>query len=678
MVRALFDRPWKRLLCFALIAGITYLPSAVRLTFYRDDWYYAYDALVGPAGVFRLLFSSDRPARGPFFELYFALFGMAPLPYQLAMFFWRLVGGLAVAWLFSLLWPRRAASFAAGLLFALYPGFTWWVAGIEYQPMVASAALMVVSLALTVQALRLNRPLLRTACILGAICTGWIYLALVEYAAGMEVLRIGLIFVMSNPAGARTLARRAALTMRRWLVYLIIPAGFLIWRFLLFTSQRKATDLGAQLGGFSANPLSTGLHWLANFLLSLINVAIAAWVVPLVSNFFSNPLREVMVGLSLALLAGALGWIAMHVIDEEADRTRARAEENWPVQAMWLGLAGLVLGILPIIVANRQVTFPNFSHYALPASLGLVFAVVGLAFTISSVPVRTAALASLIFLSTLTHQGLGASALHEERLIANFWQQVAWRAPSLAAGTTLAVFYPNLDYAEDTDVVWGPAAYMYYLEPQSQLPVEVPVSALPMDGTSFANIQLGRDSETSLYRAHTMTLNYDRVLVASQPGEDACVHVVDSRWPMLSASDPPVLGLLAPFVRIDGVDTTAAPVVPPASVFGPEPRHAWCYYFEKASLAAQKGAWQDVAGLQADLARLGLHPNDQVEWMPFLQAQAFLGNLKEVRDLATRINTQKSYRRQACQALGAMPGRGYPLSPAMQSFVSELFCAGRQ
>ena len=329
MPAMLFDRPWKRLLWFAVIPALAYLPNAIHLTYYRDDWYYAYDALVGPNGVFRLMFASDRPARGPFFELYQALFGMAPLAYHLMMYAWRLAGGLCVVWLVRLLWPGRgAAAWGAGLLFALYPGFTWWVAGIEYQPMVASAALMVLSLALTVAAIRLGgKPWLRIMAIVGAILTGWIYLALVEYAAGMEVLRLALILVIVAPAEAGSLGRRAALAVRRWLIYLTIPVGFFGWRFLLFTSQRRATDLGAQLGAFQSDPISTGLHWFLDFVLSFINVLLSAWVVPLTSSFFSGSLREVLVGFIFAIVAALAAWILLRHPMNDAEEEGTGSED---------------------------------------------------------------------------------------------------------------------------------------------------------------------------------------------------------------------------------------------------------------------------------------------------------------------------------------------------------------
>jgi hypothetical protein len=671
MLTRLSDRPWKRVLLFALIAALAYLPSALRLTYYRDDWYYAYDALVGPSGVFRLMFSSDRPARGPFFELYHALFGVAPLGYHLAMYAWRLVGGLATVWLFKLVWPGHGrASWLAGLVFTLYPGFTWWVSGIEYQPMVASAALMVVSLALTVQVFRLDRAVLRLVCMAAAIFTGWLYLLLVEYAAGIEIVRLCLIFMLVKAPAELAFFRRAGTMLRSWLPYLVIPVGFGVWRFVIFTSARRATNLGAQLGAFAGDPLSTGLHWLVSFLESFINVVFAAWVVPLSNNFFSGTLRQIVVGLFLAVFVMLLAWLLLR---EEGP---APAVGGWPRQAVILGAVAVVVGILPVIAANRQITFPNFSHYALPASLGVALGIAGLVNSLDRPGLRAALALTALALAVLTLGGIGTSALREERAISAFWQQVAWRAPSLTRGTTLLVYYPGIDYGDDTDIVWGPADFIYYRQPQAGLPVSASVSAITPDRNGIANLQVGLPPQVSTYRAHTVTLDYSAALVMVQSAEDSCVRVLDPRWPTASVNDDPALEILAAYSHPDQIAADPVAASLPVRIFGPEPRHTWCYFYEKAELASQQGDWAKVARLQNELGGLGLHANDQIEWMPFLQAQAYLGDLQAVRQIASRINTQKLYKQQACRNLSDMPENGYPLPPESQALIQDVFCAG--
>jgi len=38
--------------------------------------------------------------------------------------------------------------------------------------------------------------------------------------------------------------------------------------------------------------------------------------------------------------------------------------------------------------------------------------------------------------------------------------------------------------------------------------------------------------------------------------------------------------------------------VMPEDIFGKEPPHTWCYYYEKAELARQAGDWEQVAKLE--------------------------------------------------------------------------------
>ena len=72
----------------------------------------------------------------------------------------------------------------------------------------------------------------------------------------------------------------------------------------------------------------------------------------------------------------------------------------------------------------------------------------------------------------------------------------------------------------------------------------------------------------------------------------------------------------------------------PASLFGKEPPHTWCYYYTKAELARQTGDWQTVTEL-GDKARVqGFVPGDALEWLPFIEGYVITGNYQIARDIS--------------------------------------------
>jgi len=73
---------------------------------------------------------------------------------------------------------------------------------------------------------------------------------------------------------------------------------------------------------------------------------------------------------------------------------------------------------------------------------------------------------------------------------------------------------------------------------------------------------------------------------------------------------------------------------------------------------------------------LGFHPNDRVEWIPFLQANAVLGNLDEFKEIAVRMSDIKFNRLQACDLLNQMQESGYKFSVEIQEQTSALLCYG--
>jgi hypothetical protein len=69
-------------------------------------------------------------------------------------------------------------------------------------------------------------------------------------------------------------------------------------------------------------------------------------------------------------------------------------------------------------------------------------------------------------------------------------------------------------------------------------------------------------------------------------------------------------------------------------IYGPEPEHGWCYYFEKADLAAQFGDWPEVAKLGNQAFKLNDFPNNPVERFVFIEGYAHMGNWKRAIDLS--------------------------------------------
>src|SRR5512145_2554619 len=173
--------PWLERAWLALFIALAFLPFLGSLTLYRDDWYYSLDGAYGGASIFHSMFSIDRPLRGYVFEWLYSLFGQHPLPYHLNILAWRIVAGLSALWLFRILWPKvRLATWWMAALFALYPGYLWWPAGVEYAPMMISVALQVSSFACGLAAWKTSRRWQRFGLGLAAVFSGWIYLGLVD------------------------------------------------------------------------------------------------------------------------------------------------------------------------------------------------------------------------------------------------------------------------------------------------------------------------------------------------------------------------------------------------------------------------------------------------------------------------------------------------------------------
>ena len=654
---------WPLVLILLFISALAYLPWVGSLGYAKDDWYLIYDARSQGIGFFQEIYRIDRPARAYVMQFFYSLFGDRVLFYHLSAYLYRVVASAAFFWALLKIWPRKvAAGFVAALLFLLYPGFLSQINPIDYQSQLLSLCLACLSIACTVQAVHTQTITSRLVYTALAILCGWAYLPLVEYFIGFEALRLILL--------VQALLNQNQKTLKAWLVaalpFLTIPLVFLVWRLFFFQAERRATDVSAQLGQLFSSPL-TGFGWFLALLKDTFKAIFLAWTVPVYNLAFDLRLRDLLTGLGISTLAvalalGALWWLARQPQPAEP------VEKDWRTQFLLAGLGVVLAGLLPVILVNRQADFADYSRYLLASAPGAAMLVTALIDQLGTRFLRTAFLTLLILSATLTHFANAAQAALETRNRLDFWWQVSWRVPDLEPGTTLIAEYP-LGAIQEDYFVWGPANLIYQAEKQNQTPINIQLPAAVLTDEVVLQILRGKGSETQLRRGNNVVRDFGNVLVLAQASPSSCVRVLDGNLPELSEKDQQRILLIAPHSKIANVLANAEPQTPPASIFGAEPAHGWCYYYQQAALARQLGDWKQVAAFGEKALAAGFYPNDKIEWLPFLQAYAALGQPEKLRRYVSILGESPFIQQQACRLLQASAA-----NPETVAYVQESFC----
>ncbi len=668
------------LFLLVLLSALVYLPTAVQAGFYRDEWYFILNGVTGGSQIFPAMFQPDRPARGVFFEIYFSLFREYPLPYHLGNYFWRVATALAFYWLFRLLWNRiPKMALIAALLMLIYPGYLWWISGLEYQPMMLSLFLEILSIGFSVKFLTTKNLTQKVTFFLAASTTGLLSLGLVEYAIGMEVFRLACIGLVLLRNRAEMRARATSLAMRVLALLAAIPGAFVFWRFFIFENNRPATDFRMQISALFDNTLPTLASWAASFFQSSLNIAVLAWFVPFDEHFFDGTKVEQVKGFLFAIPILAILTLFLYAIQKfEEPRAQDEARQDWRMEAILIGGMGTLAGVIPVVLSNRAVTFEEFSHYGLPAVPAAVIFLTGWLAFIASPKLRAGVLISLVGLAALTHYAIGLKALQEEEMIRQFWWQVYWRAPHLQEETTLAVYYPNMPIREDFDNIWGPANLLYYpdLRDRDHF-IHFPLAAISLMRVDIESVVAQAEPEWWHYRTHGMTRHFDKVLVIQQPTTGACAQVLDKNALLLSKNTPLQIEKLANYSTTQVILSDSSRQPAPHFLFGDEPAHGWCYYYQKIGLAMQNQDWETAARLGDDAIKQNMTPKDNIEWLPLLRAYIMTGNQQNANYILQKIKKDDHSRRVVCQ--GGLAD--LPTTTSNQELTQEIltnFCPAGQ
>lgn len=651
--------------CMLIISGLAYLPLMGKFGYYNDDWYLMYAASAYGPNSFIDIFSVDRPGRALVMIPAYLLFGNDPLPYNISAYIFRVGGGLALYWLLNILWPaRRAFTALMSLLFLVYPGFLSQPNAIDYQSHIIGLVAALFSVALTLKAVVTPNPIPRWTLHFVSVLLGWFYLSQMEWYLGFEFFRWACVFLLSARTGG-SFFQKLWNTIRQAYPSLLIPIFFLTWRLFLFESERGATDTDIQFELVRQYPIQTLYHWTVNVIQDLFDVLLSAWVIPLAQ--LKDHIQ--LAGAILALAGVALSLFILHKLNSKAD-SDASSTYAFAREALLLGFLSAAAGLLPVVMANREVAFPFYSRYSLVSSVGVSIFLAALLTYMNGRFLRGVFTATLLGVALLVHHANSVSHVQETSVIQSFWWQVSWRVPQLAPRTTLIANYPSGVIEEDY-FIWGPANLIYYPEKQNVETIQPVLFASVLNKGAVKNV-LARERQQYDNRKNIITYpNYRNILVLSQPTPESCVHIIDGFQPEFSEGELDTIRAIGPYSEVEHILMDQEHPAPPVLVFGPEPAHDWCYYYQKADLARQEGDWDTVLQLGQEAFDQGLVPQDPIEWMPFLQAYAHQGDLARLEELSPDVSESPYTAGQVCRTIHAMPD----ISESVRRSVTSLYCA---
>jgi hypothetical protein len=636
------------------------------LGFYWDDWPFAWFLrFFGPTD-FIEAFRPYRPFLGPIFTVTTAIFGGDPFTWQLVGLATRFLLSLELWLTFRLIWTsQKLNSLWVVLLFTVYPGYQQqWVSFTHVNQEVIPLLWLVASFGVTAWSLRsehYKKQLTILALVLQALG-----LFSTEYFFGLEILRFFFIAVIV----AETLTVRKDILRKavfQWLPYFLVWMLNAAWT---YAYHRSTAYNSYEINAFSS--LSLSPLALANEMLTTISLSgFVSWLNTF--NIFSTidgTLTQI-ISLVVLLFAASVVFFFMQFTWRKAASSVTIQNDGWGLQAVLIGLAAIFAGRLPSWAAGLPLKLEfDYDRFMLSIMLGASLFIVGLATLILKDGRRKILILSILIGLSTAYQFSVANTFRRDwaNQQAFFWQ-LAWRMPALEKGTVLLTYELPLKYVSDLQVT-APINWMYA---PSLTERELPYTLL------YVKTRINSPLLPSLKPDTPIQMQYRTVKFSSSTSNsvviykdaDGCLRVLDDVYGNAETVPGASYFLLnaIPLSDPSQIQADAPQPVMDETLFGQEPPHNWCYFYEKAELARQQSDWEQVVKLYNQAQKSDLSPAMSVENLPFIEAFALVGQTDTALKLTDRtLKTQK----ELCPAIYTLWDRVLQTSPTQTLSAIEI------
>lgn len=628
-------------LAFFILCALSFGLLIPRLGFYMDDWPYVFYAkLKGIESLREMLVYDSRPNAAWLYISAFRLLGFNPTAWHIFSLLMRFAAVVAF-WLFlRRMWPgNKRGVIAVSLLFAVFPFFM-------LQPFAVGSThhwfgFLAFNISLFLMALAFQNNIYRKWLYAGgALILEAAHLFTSEYFAGLELIRVVILWILVSRADIDTY-KRLFRVLLNWLPYLLVLAAFFYWRIVLYQNPEGVTrNEPVVLLQLANEPINAFIFLLNASISDTISVLTLGWAKAFDANLLS--ISSPFVQFKIFVCALTFGLSYYYLRNLLANEIESK-QMDWRKTSATLAFFALMTGGLPIWFIGRSIVesknLLSASRFGIPAMFGAALLTFLLAeIFISDKNKRNIFLAFLLALSVNFHLDNTKEFQYSWEKQERFAQQLIWRAPQIRSGTAILTdqevmgmmgeyavsFSINTTYRAADFGNTPPYWYFpfYYTNPN----VDDLLQGAPLE---YAKLTMHFNGNSNQMLLVDFNPELKRCLWILQP-QDVNLRLVSDDVRRLAEGSNISL--------ID--DAGGNSPNPPADIYGETNTQTWCFYFQKADLARQYSQWDEIIRLWEESQAVGERPDNGFEYIPFIEGSGHTGDwdrVKEMTKFANRI-----------------------------------------
>jgi hypothetical protein len=624
------QKPWFYPAALLLIGLISHLYAIGSLGYFWDDWEVVFLLNTRNLPLMYGYFAFDRPFAWPY-QIMYEIFGMNPIAWHLVTLLLRWAGILLIYYSLRVLWPRYDSYLRwLGAILIVYPGFFQQSISAAYNRHFTAFFLFGLSIYLMVLAVKYPKR----AWILFPLSwlTAFIQVFTIEYFVGLELIRPFILWLLVFPENKNQIKRSIGKTIWMSLPFLIILGFYFWWRLFVFPTTISRSNYAGDfkmLQDFRSSILGGSLTLLTRAFLDFIYSTLQVWLSGLTGlDGFTFQSKVVWFSFGVGILLTIL-----FALFQDVDREELPGQSRTPFSLFLFGFWAFLTSSLSTWLTSKQLSAGGRwdDRFSLAVMFGAGLMALFIILWLVRAERRKLVL-SLLLVFSITTQILTVNKYRLDWVVQHdYYWQLAWRVPALMPDTAVVSLeqpsesIPGYDASFAVNILFngniagGSAPYWFFTN------------------NRFLNFDF-RPGIAITYNDRNLHFNGNTSNAISiiHQGQDKCLEVMDSDYtgqPFYSAGQDQLIA----------VSNTARilpnPNGPPPNtdIFGPEPSHDWCFYFEKADLARQGKDWTTVLNLEKQAKKQNLAPKFGPEYIPFIQAHAYMGDWKTAYDLSLAV-----------------------------------------